>query len=117
MTNLHLRRRVAEALGWTEIKCIDRDYQWLEGIPPEGGDYDADVPEWDTDKAAAWELVERMAGDEPLEVVAHWGGKTWAYSVCFGSRKKWIVKDSDALCVAICEVFLEWSSSDDEPKQ
>jgi hypothetical protein len=62
MTDLALRRQVAEARGWTSIRISGK--HTIGGVPP--FDYIGSfltIPPYDTDIAAAWELLDRLRYD------------------------------------------------------
>jgi hypothetical protein len=74
--NLALRRRVAAAVGWTDLEQHFHDeFEWIEGIPPDDRvpdmDCDSDeVPAYELDIAAAWALVKAMVASEDVADVS-----------------------------------------------
>ena len=77
MTDLELRRKVAEAVGWTRLRKQENPFMPLEliGMPPgkDDNEYIGRCPAYETDIAAAWGLVEAM-GEHCLLINPPYGG-------------------------------------------
>ena len=111
MTDLELRRKVAEAVGWTEthatggLPC---------GIPPGKPSHEDShdvIPAYETDIAAAWELVEAMATDgngpklgyNPRREGWHFNPTGWMYEPLSAT--------APTAPRAICLAYLAWKAA------
>lgn len=126
MTDLDLRRRVAEAVGWTDVMAcheVRQDVWWLEGVPPDDRVPDMDddndeIPAYETDIAAAWELVEEVSqcGQYDLIELSHEPtcSPDIAWSFAFTKPKCHefdICKLAPTAPTAICLAYLAWCAA------
>lgn len=107
MAELELRRRVAEALGWTDLRVEDGElwgrYSCMSAI----------ISECESDIAAAWQLIEGMAKSDPLEVNVTWDGESWMCNVDV-SGSAWVYGKDPTAPAAICKAWLAYMEQSDE---
>lgn len=100
---------VAKLLGWTRIN-EHPIHKFLLGLPPEGerktgiGDYT--LPNYPTDDAAAFKLVDMIIEIVPVVLSFH-PDYGWLVKVGCGGEVSAVHRDRR---VAICQAFLEWKS-------
>lgn len=107
-----LRRRIAEALGWTDV-VIDEKWGYWDGRPP-GSTTWVSVPNWPRSTNAALALV----ADEMARVIKETGEDcdfllsrsyrepTWI--AVWGVGNQFYLAEGQTLAEAICRAWLVW---------
>ena len=111
MTAEELREEIARLRGWT-----DTDRPLVHWKTPPSHPRWAWVPNWPSDIAAAWQLVEEIEKECHAVSMERGSKKQWDCVILPEEvQETWVVGEGDTAPLAICRAYVAWKRTQERP--